>query len=173
MANSTEIDPLTGLHNRDYFYQAILSEDNTPYEHIILLFDVDDFSYYNMSFGHLKGDNFLQQAAVILKQHYKDDVLCRYGGQQFAVLCQDEYKATTDAKQVLASVEALQFKHEHPNNGSLTFSCGMTIMKRAASQALKLNALMAHPEAQLKIAKEAGKNLLRQEYTSLSSLALN
>ena len=51
------------------------------------MIDVDNFKDFNDKFGHLAGDRALTAVASILKSQFRpDDVLARYGGDEFAVL---------------------------------------------------------------------------------------
>jgi diguanylate cyclase (GGDEF)-like protein len=51
------------------------------------LIDIDHFKQINDRYGHLVGDAAIQQITEIIKQNiFSRDVLCRYGGEEFAVL---------------------------------------------------------------------------------------
>jgi diguanylate cyclase (GGDEF)-like protein len=84
-------DGLTGIHNRRYFEQRILEElERTQrYESsmAVVMLDIDHFKNLNDEFGHLLGDEVLRQVSQAFTQQLrKVDVLCRYGGEEFAVI---------------------------------------------------------------------------------------
>ncbi len=90
-----ETDGLTGLKNRRFFSDR-LYEEMDRHRHLgtgfsVLVIDVDRFRQINESFGHLAGDDCLRQIADILRQRLRRpaDVLCRIGGEKFAVLLPD------------------------------------------------------------------------------------
>lgn len=81
-------DQLTGLPNRRYAENtfdemADLAEQNNE-TLVIFFFDLDNFKPVNDSLGHAAGDELLQQlAARLQKVADKNDVLCRFGGDEF------------------------------------------------------------------------------------------
>ncbi len=84
-------DGLTGLHNRGYFDACLESEiarsrrSGQPFS--LLLIDLDHFKSVNDSYGHPVGDQVLQAVAAALKESSRDsDLVCRYGGEEFAVI---------------------------------------------------------------------------------------
>ena len=84
-------DWLTGLHNRRYFEETLADhiESATRYkrELSLVLFDIDNFKQINDTLGHKAGDDVLRQFADILKTTArKADIICRHGGDEFAIL---------------------------------------------------------------------------------------
>ena len=85
-------DPLTGLHNRRHFEKLMdnevaLSIRNDETNSIILI-DIDHFKQINTDYGHTAGDELLRAIAGIINARLrKTDVACRYGGDEFFVLC--------------------------------------------------------------------------------------
>lgn len=85
-------DPLTGLYNRRHFEKLMenevaLSIRNDETNSIILI-DIDNFKKINTEYGHTVGDELLRALAGIINARLrKTDVACRYGGDEFFVLC--------------------------------------------------------------------------------------
>lgn len=81
-------DRLTGLYNRAYFEEE-LKRLNTPRQLplSIIIGDVNNLKLVNDTFGHGAGDKLLQAISGILRNSCrKDDVICRWGGDEFAIL---------------------------------------------------------------------------------------
>jgi len=83
-------DPLTGLFNRHYFNSIIAPElsrsDRYAHAFSVMMLDVDGFRAVNNRFGHLRGDEVLQQVAVFLNENVRtSDRVIRYGGDEFLV----------------------------------------------------------------------------------------
>ena len=90
-----ERDPLTGLHNRRSFVQALrerLAALDRPVrrgagEWTLLLFDLDGFKDVNDTCGHAGGDAVLVAVAAAIRDRTRvDDTVGRLGGDEFAVL---------------------------------------------------------------------------------------
>jgi diguanylate cyclase (GGDEF)-like protein/PAS domain S-box-containing protein len=84
-------DSLTGLHNRRYFEQSIAGLLAAPTGEVrpfaLIIADVDHFKGVNDRHGHLAGDAVLEQFASVLKRALRpDDVICRFGGEEFVIL---------------------------------------------------------------------------------------
>jgi diguanylate cyclase (GGDEF)-like protein/PAS domain S-box-containing protein len=81
-------DHLTGLYNR-YFFEAELKRLDTKRQLplSIIMGDVNGLKLINDSFTHLEGDKMLQKIASILEISTRhEDVVCRWGGDEFAIL---------------------------------------------------------------------------------------
>lgn len=84
-------DPLTGLFNRRYLMEALDLElprarrANAPI--VVAVVDVDHFKSVNDELGHEAGDRVLTQvAAALAAQVREEDIVCRYGGEEFVVV---------------------------------------------------------------------------------------
>ncbi len=80
-------DPLTNLPNRTRF-DRLLGEALATGEHVAVIFaDIDDFKVINDSLGHGVGDELLVSVAQRLSAELRpDDVLARFGGDEFVIL---------------------------------------------------------------------------------------
>jgi diguanylate cyclase (GGDEF)-like protein len=87
-------DPLTGLYNRRHFERLMDSEvalsirnDETI---SIILLDIDNFKSINERYGHTGGDAVLRNVGHVISEHVRQsDVACRYGGDEFFILCRN------------------------------------------------------------------------------------
>ncbi|ADG81298.1 GGDEF domain-containing protein [Thermincola potens] len=131
-------DALTGLHNRKYFYTK-LSELKTKGPISLLLIDLDDFKSINDTYGHIVGDQVLQQFAEILRRNTrKDDVIARWGGEEFAVILPqtDTQEAIKVASRIRTAVENHLFSYENITC-RITVSVGITSTREKADTGIE------------------------------------
>ena len=91
LAEQATRDHLTGLYNRRYFDETLADhvEAARRYDRALslVLFDLDHFKQINDTDGHAAGDEVLRQFATRLQSTArKADIICRYGGDEFAVI---------------------------------------------------------------------------------------
>jgi len=81
-------DQLTGLYNRAYFDQELKrldNQDELPLSLVVI--DVNGLKMINDVYGHLAGDELIKSAAAVLKSCLRDeDILARFGGDEFALI---------------------------------------------------------------------------------------
>ncbi len=85
------LDGLTGVFNRRYFDSRLIEEITRAARYgggvSVLMIDLDHFKKINDDFGHMLGDDVLRAvSAVFVRQLRKVDMVCRYGGEEFAVV---------------------------------------------------------------------------------------
>jgi diguanylate cyclase (GGDEF)-like protein len=88
------IDVLTKLSNRNQLYTYLGSKFRSEQEKqglYLLLLDVDYFKTINDRYGHVEGDIALKRVADAMKLSCTDrkSMLCRYGGDEFIIVCED------------------------------------------------------------------------------------
>ncbi len=101
-------DSLTGLRNRGYFDEWIESESERAQQNAaplgLLLLDVDHFKSVNDDHGHQAGDEMLRAVSrAVVNTARESDIVCRYGGEEIAVICPD-----TDADTLTRLAEAMR-----------------------------------------------------------------
>jgi diguanylate cyclase (GGDEF)-like protein len=84
-------DPLTGLFNRRYmeesFEREICRADRDGNTIGAIMLDLDHFKHFNDTFGHDGGDVILKEFSdLLLAQTRKEDIVCRYGGEEFLII---------------------------------------------------------------------------------------
>lgn len=130
IVRETYTDALTGLHNKRFFLDRMPQElelHNRKGRPLSLIVgDLDHFKNYNDTFGHVEGDRLLQSIASILLRHTRRyDVVCRWGGEEFAVLLPDTNadSAATVAERLRGAIAAA---HGGPERRSpVTISAGI------------------------------------------------
>lgn len=124
-------DYLTGLPNRRYFFKRAPQMMATGTV-ALAMFDIDHFKKINDQYGHDAGDYVLIEFAKLLKSHFGDQLLARFGGEEFAVL----FKAPANSFSLLETFRTTLADHELQHSGQpipctvsigLAFSCSDTI----------------------------------------------
>ncbi len=97
-------DPLTRLYNRRVFLgwceRELLRSQRSEVPFSLLMLDLDHFKRVNDSFGHQVGDEMLCAAVEKMQHSVRGiDVLCRWGGEEFAVLLPN---ASVEATRIVA-----------------------------------------------------------------------
>lgn len=154
-------DPLTGLHNRRYFAelleQSAAQARRQGYPLTLVMIDIDHFKRINDLYGHEAGDSVLAAIASRLTQHFREaDVICRLGGEEFAVLMHDT-EASDVQERTQALLETLActvHHHQETPVGTVTISCGIASYPLHADDPL---ALVGLADKALYTAKHAGR----------------
>lgn len=151
------IDRLTQLHNRAFGEDILLHENQryarTGAEYSVILLDIDHFKKINDSYGHLKGDEVLQQLSTVLKDHTrKTDTVARWGGEEFLVICPDTHieGASRLAETIRSKIESHDFGLSTP----VTCSFGVS----GSRPDEKTNQLLVRVDKALYQAKHKGRN---------------
>ena len=91
LAHQAQIDPLTGLPNRRVFEseleRAVNDSRRADDRGVLCMIDLDRFKVINDSCGHAAGDELLRGLTAMLRERIRmADVLCRIGGDEFALI---------------------------------------------------------------------------------------
>lgn len=170
-------DALTGVHNRRHFFEAAQVEfaraqrRGSPVS--LLMIDGDNFKRINDIYGHLCGDQVLQQIAWACRDSVRGhDLVARLGGEEFAVLLAEAGAA--EAHRVAERIRHRIAESELTYAGqrvSFTVSIGVAVWQPTATP---LEQVMNRADQALYRAKRMGKNrveLAELEADQLGSLA--
>lgn len=157
-------DMLTGLPNKRSFNERISAEWNRAIREgeplSILMIDLDDFKFYNDTYGHLQGDVILAKVASVLNSVVKrgGDFVCRWGGEEFAALLSntDLESAHHVAESVRQEIEKTEVAYHDDQMTSVTVSIG--IQCETPIMGGNLQEFIAKADGLLYTAKKSGKN---------------
>lgn len=157
-------DSLTGLYNRFYledYYESELQRSARARKPLtICMFDVDFFKKVNDIYGHEVGDKVLLRVADLLRAWCrKEDVICRFGGEEFVVLLVEAslVSAKKRCEVLRKTMEADVFEKLIPKLLPLTLSCGIASID-PSKQKISLKSLLRKADNKLYEAKENGRN---------------
>lgn len=170
-------DYVTGLHNHRFFQESLEAEVGqrsvTGRALALMMLDIDDFKDFNDRYGHPMGDRMLRQIGARIKSALRrGDLVCRYGGDEFAVILPD-----TDAAQAVVVAErirqAVAGSSPAPDDvdgevalAKLTVSVGISLL---AADCTTKPALLSRADLALYRAKEAGRNTVSLFHSSSSA----
>lgn len=152
-------DPLTGLHNRRYFYQRLSEEVDRHRRHkrpmSLIIADLDFFKSINDTYGHQKGDEILCHFAQLLTDEKRSsDIVARFGGEEFIIFLPEtaEGDACDWAERILSRTRQITV-----NEGNrLTVSLGVATASGVIPDAVE--SLMKRADDALFQAKQLGRD---------------
>lgn len=157
-------DPLTATFNRRYLDETLLREiarcERSGATLALAMIDVDHFKPFNDRHGHAAGDRVLAAVGRVLRDVFRrSDIVCRYGGEEFAVLLPDvaEPAAMQRATELLGAVRRLALEWAGMPLAPVTVSIGLAFFPRDARTPV---ALLAAADAALYRAKQGGRDRL-------------
>jgi diguanylate cyclase (GGDEF)-like protein/PAS domain S-box-containing protein len=108
-------DTLTGLYNRRFMEEELQRQDingNLPLA--VIMADVNGLKLVNDVFGHAEGDKLLRKAAEVIKKCCrKDDMVCRWGGDEFLVVLPNTSAQTAEEIIKRIKIACMKYETEH------------------------------------------------------------
>ncbi len=156
------MDPLTGAYNRRTFHEIAERELSRALRAgqplSIIIVDIDHFRAINETYGNRIGDQVLQRIAALVHEALrKEDMLVRYGGEEFLVMLPDVPGpgAVVVAGRIRKSVDAAPLKvGEH----ELAVTVSVGVSARLDEGPESIENLLARADEALSLAKQRGRN---------------
>ena len=181
--NLIQYDALTGLLRPDPFFEKVIQKIEIPSKrrlesgsYALVMGDVDNFKNYNDFNGHEAGNRLLHDLAAVLKKSIREeDLLCRYGGEEFLFFLSgvhDLREGTQLTERIRKNVEDYKFQFEELQpRQNLTMSFGVTLLphpkkvERGSVTKAFLKGIVR--EADLALAEAKGKRLAALKYDDI------
>jgi len=162
LRNQSIRDPLTSLFNRRYLEEMMERETRRAVRAEtglgVLMLDLDHFKKFNDTYGHDAGDTVLREtAAFLVKSVRAEDIVCRFGGEEFVILLpMADIKATqARAESIRAKIRELTILHHGQSVGVVTVSVGVAALPQHGTAG---NVLLETADAALYRAKREGRD---------------
>jgi diguanylate cyclase (GGDEF)-like protein len=151
-----DLDSLTGLHNRRYFYETLGREVDRGLRYqrrlSLVIVDVDGFKEINDRIGHLAGDAVLAEIADRIRQVVRSaDIPCRVGGDEFAVIVPEV--EVGQARQLVGRIQRAVSSQPIARAGRVRVSAGVADLQANDSP----TSMFERGDESLYAAKHAGK----------------
>ncbi len=129
----------------------------------LMILDIDYFKSINDKYGHPAGDSVLKELCDLIAENIrKEDMLCRYGGEEFAILFRN---TDVDHKHIIQKIQDRinhhEFKVVDKQYIHLTVSAGVVVCNKSAKT---FDDLVKKADALLYQAKVEGRNRIYYDY---------
>lgn len=162
--DSANRDYLTKLYNRRHFFstgrplyhQTVFQQKPVG----VAMLDIDYFKRINDQYGHDAGDSALRHLAAMLNQTFSDNLVARFGGEEFCLLICDDPDTTRQKLDAFREQVADSPVSEDGHYVSFQVSIGF-----ASAECDSLDALISAADANLYQAKALGRNRVVSDLT--------
>jgi diguanylate cyclase (GGDEF)-like protein len=159
-------DVLTGIKNRKFFDEFYEHEWNNALRSkkpiALMLVDLDNFKNINDAYGHQAGDKVLVATSNAIKQCLprKNDVVVRYGGDEFVVVLPltDKQAALLIAERIMDAISKVEMIHGSDN---IPIEASIGISAVLPTQNLNPASLISQADSAMYDAKKSGRNCIR------------
>lgn len=158
-------DALTGTWNRRFMDRCLaqVREQGMQSPLSFILFDIDHFKQVNDTWGHHEGDRCLRAVVQCVRTQLREpnDVLCRYGGEEFAIVLPftDLDGARRVAEKVRCAVASMPVRLANGEDLHVTISLGIATT-RANGDIVQM---VQRADRALYAAKQQGRNRWKDE----------
>jgi diguanylate cyclase (GGDEF)-like protein len=174
-----DYDALTGVYNRRFFDKYFEIEIRRAINQIqhkahinplgendmnfgLAIIDIDHFKHINDNYGHPVGDRILTEVIEIIKSNiFTRDVLCRYGGDEFALLMTktSDCGIVQAAEKLRKEIESRRFEFDEDHkNEQVTISVGIVNFNETLH--MEYNEILKAADDRLLKAKTLGRNMV-------------
>ncbi len=157
-------DPLTGVANRNAFYEksseVFEQHQNGQVPFSLVIMDLDHFKSINDNYGHLTGDLCLTEVCRVIKQHCRSqDLFARVGGEEFALVLPNT--RLEDAKRIAERMRIAIEEHVILLDDASTIQCTASFgLSTKSSAGDTLRSIIKRADAALYKAKKLGRNCI-------------
>jgi diguanylate cyclase (GGDEF)-like protein/PAS domain S-box-containing protein len=155
-------DALTGLYNRRYLEEMMERETRRAVRAEqglgVIMLDLDHFKKFNDTYGHDAGDVVLREtASFLLKSVRAEDIVCRFGGEEFVVILPVAGLKTAQARaeRIRTKLRELSVMHQGQSLGRITVSVGVAELPQHGTSQKEL---LEAADAALYRAKREGRD---------------
>lgn len=157
MTEEARTDKLTGLANRAALDDRLSKWMSAGYNWSLLVLDIDHFKSVNDTYGHRTGDETLLHLARILEsQTRNEDLVCRFGGEEFVVILPSQSLHT--GRHLAERIRRKMESTVSPTGNSITVSIGLASYPEHGDN---FNQVFEMADQALYDAKRGGRNLTR------------
>ncbi len=157
---TSTIDTLTNVYNRrgmyKYIKRTMMKTKETNSKFSLLLLDIDHFKKINDTYGHLAGDQVLKDTALIIRNTIrKDDIIARWGGEEFLILLPNTTKeeSVNIAQKIRKNIKSKQYNF-FKDKVFVTVSIGIS----EDNGSCKIDNIVGEADKNMYIAKESGRD---------------
>lgn len=162
LRNQSIRDPMTGLYNRRYLEetmeQALSRAKRYEQPVTVFMLDIDHFKKFNDTMGHDAGDALLVKFAQVMQHNVRqEDVVCRYGGEEFIILLPNTsaQDAVTVAGKLCEATRRIKMSNGKQELPPVTVSIGIATYPQHSTTSADL---ISAADAALYAAKNGGRN---------------
>lgn len=161
LEETSQRDALTGMFNRRYFDEQMALEiqraEHFGWDLCLAMLDIDFFKKVNDTYGHDAGDVVLKTVALILLKSIRtSDILCRFGGEEFALILPklNLAQAPEICERILNAIRAAVIEVDAKTSLQITMSMGVSQF----TSELTPNDLLKQADQALYDSKHGGRN---------------
>ena len=162
LENKASLDELTQVYNRRRWLESAEHALKTAKRYggdlSMIILDIDNFKSINDTWGHQSGDKVLRETAAIIREYSREaDVVGRYGGEEFVILCpRSDLSSTVEvAERLRKIIETTPFGI--PRKVTATFGVAQATWEEIES--LDVDSLLSRADRALYAGKSrSGKN---------------
>ncbi len=148
-------DTLTYLYTRDYADELIQKMIDKKEHFFVAFVDLDGLKIVNDNYGHDEGDFYIKTVAEILQDYFKDDYVCRYGGDEMVVVGTCTAEDETTRKLIQSYKAVVNIPKQYNKVYATSISYGVAFKR--PSESITASELIAVSDARMYELKKSNK----------------